>query len=92
MASADHAAHRRTDPDRVYRTLLITAVVSVVIGAICVRLKEIYFAFVTLAFQMLIHSAILSWVSLTGGDQVYAAVFAPGVSRRRLSNHNTSTS
>jgi branched-chain amino acid transport system permease protein len=50
-------------------TLLITAVVSVVIGAICVRLKEIYFAFVTLAFQMLIHSMILSWVSLTGGDQ-----------------------
>jgi branched-chain amino acid transport system permease protein len=50
-------------------TLLITAIVSAVIGAICVRLKEIYFAFVTLAFQMLIHSAILSWVSLTGGDQ-----------------------
>jgi branched-chain amino acid transport system permease protein len=50
-------------------TLLITAVVAVVIGAICVRLKEIYFAFVTLAFQMLIHSMILSWASLTGGDQ-----------------------
>jgi branched-chain amino acid transport system permease protein len=50
-------------------TLLITAVVSLVIGAICVRLKEIYFAFVTLAFQMLIHSMILSWTSLTGGDQ-----------------------
>jgi branched-chain amino acid transport system permease protein len=32
-------------------------------------LKEIYFAFVTLAFQMLIHSVILSWVWLTGGDQ-----------------------
>jgi len=32
-------------------------------------LKEIYFAFVTLAFQMLIHSLILSWASLTGGDQ-----------------------
>jgi branched-chain amino acid transport system permease protein len=50
-------------------TLLITFVVAVVIGAICVRLKEIYFAFVTLAFQMLIHSLILSWASLTGGDQ-----------------------
>jgi branched-chain amino acid transport system permease protein len=50
-------------------TLLITTVVAVVIGAICVRLKEIYFAFVTLAFQMLIHSVILSWASLTGGDQ-----------------------
>lgn len=50
-------------------TLAITAVAAVVIGAICVRLKEIYFAFVTLAFQMLIHSVILSWQSLTGGDQ-----------------------
>jgi branched-chain amino acid transport system permease protein len=50
-------------------TLVITFVVALVIGAICVRLKEIYFAFVTLAFQMLIHSTILSWVSLTGGDQ-----------------------
>lgn len=38
-------------------------------AAICVRLKEIYFAFVTLAFQMLIHSTILSWASFTGGDQ-----------------------
>jgi branched-chain amino acid transport system permease protein len=50
-------------------TLAITALVALVIGAICVRLKEIYFAFVTLAFQMLIHSLILSWASLTGGDQ-----------------------
>jgi branched-chain amino acid transport system permease protein len=50
-------------------TLLITTIVATVIGAICVWLKEIYFAFVTLAFQMLIHSVILSWVSLTGGDQ-----------------------
>jgi branched-chain amino acid transport system permease protein len=50
-------------------TLLITTIVATVTGALCVRLKEIYFAFVTLAFQMLIHSVILSWVSLTGGDQ-----------------------
>jgi branched-chain amino acid transport system permease protein len=49
--------------------LAITAVVATIIGAICVRLKEIYFAFVTLAFQMLIHSTILSWSSFTGGDQ-----------------------
>ncbi|OKO78422.1 branched-chain amino acid ABC transporter permease [Bradyrhizobium sp. AS23.2] len=50
-------------------TLAITAVIAAAIGAICVRLKEIYFAFVTLAFQMLIHSMILSWASFTGGDQ-----------------------
>src|SRR6476620_10288292 len=31
-------------------TLVITTLIAAVIGAICVRLKEIYFAFVTLAF------------------------------------------
>lgn len=46
-----------------------TALLALVIGAICVRLKEIYFSFITLAFQMFIHSIILTWVSLTGGDQ-----------------------
>lgn len=46
-----------------------SALIALVIGAICVRLKEIYFSFLTLAFQMLIHSVILTWTSLTGGDQ-----------------------
>jgi len=50
-------------------TVFGTAVLALVIGAICVRLKEIYFSFITLAFQMFIHSIILTWVSLTGGDQ-----------------------
>jgi branched-chain amino acid transport system permease protein len=45
------------------------ATVAALVGAICVRLKEIYFAFLTLAFQMLFHSIIISWTSLTGGDQ-----------------------
>jgi branched-chain amino acid transport system permease protein len=47
----------------------VTALFALAVGAICVRLTEIYFAFLTLAFQMLFHSAILTWVSLTGGDQ-----------------------
>jgi branched-chain amino acid transport system permease protein len=49
--------------------IVFTAVLALVIGAICVRLNEIYFAFLTLAFQMLLHSVILSQVELTGGDQ-----------------------
>jgi branched-chain amino acid transport system permease protein len=69
-------------------TLLITAVVSALIGAICVRLKEIYFAFVTLAFQMLIHSLILSWASLTGGDQgLRGGIPRPPFLGIDLSNH-----
>jgi branched-chain amino acid transport system permease protein len=50
-------------------TLLLCAALGLVVGAICVRLKEIYFAFLTLAFQMLVHSLIILWVPLTGGDQ-----------------------
>jgi branched-chain amino acid transport system permease protein len=69
-------------------TLLITLVVATVIGAICVRLKEIYFAFVTLAFQMLIHSTILSWVSFTGGDQgLRGGIPRPAFFGIDLSNH-----
>lgn len=49
--------------------LVATALLALLVGAICVRLAEIYFAFLTLAFQMLFHSVILTWVSLTGGDQ-----------------------
>lgn len=46
-----------------------TALLAFVVGAICVRLTEIYFSFITLAFQMFLHSVILTWVGLTGGDQ-----------------------
>ena len=50
-------------------SLALAAAVAIVVGAICVRLKDIYFAFVTLAFQMLLYSLITAWVSFTGGDQ-----------------------
>ena len=50
-------------------SVIITGIYATLIGAICVRLNEIYFAFLTLAFQMFLYSVIVSWVSLTGGDQ-----------------------
>jgi branched-chain amino acid transport system permease protein len=56
-------------PVAILGALLFTAVLSLCVGAICVRLKEIYFSFLTLAFQMLIYRIILSWIDLTGGDQ-----------------------
>ncbi len=56
-------------PTALLLTVLLSAVLAAVVGAICVRLKEIYFAFLTLAFQMLLHSLIISWQQLTGGDQ-----------------------
>jgi branched-chain amino acid transport system permease protein len=49
--------------------VLITVAAAFCIGAVCVRLGSDYFAFVTLAMQMLFFSIIISWQSLTGGDQ-----------------------
>src|SRR3546814_13409071 len=54
--------------------VVATAVYSAIIGAICVRLTDIYFAFLTLAFQMFLSSLILSSVKLTGGDQALMGV------------------
>ena len=49
--------------------VLITTVAAFCVGAFCVRLGTHYFAFITLAMQMLFYSVIISWQSLTGGDQ-----------------------
>ena len=56
-------------PVAIVGAVVFCALLGLVVGAICVRLKEIYFSFLTLAFQMLIHSIIITWTSLTGGDQ-----------------------
>lgn len=49
--------------------VLGSALLALVVGVVCIRTKEIYFAFLTLAIQMMFYSTILSWKSLTGGDQ-----------------------
>jgi branched-chain amino acid transport system permease protein len=46
-----------------------SALLALIVGLVCTNTREIYFAFLTLAIQMMIHSTILSWQSLTGGDQ-----------------------
>ena len=56
-------------PAAIISAILISTVLAAFIGAICIRLKDIYFSFLTLAFQMLIYSIILALVSITGGDQ-----------------------
>lgn len=60
--------------------VLLTTVAAFCVGAICVRLSTDYFAFITLAVQMLFFSVIISWQSLTGGDQGLRG----GIPRREL--------
>lgn len=56
-------------PAAALATVLATALTALVVGGICIRLRAIYFAFVTLAMQMLFYSIIIAWSALTGGDQ-----------------------
>lgn len=50
-------------------TIASSALLGLVVGAISIRSKDIYFSFITLAFQMLLYSTVIAWVPLTGGDQ-----------------------
>lgn len=48
---------------------LLSAVVSLVIGLLCVRYTRIFFGMLTLAFGMLFHSFLFKFYTVTGGDQ-----------------------
>jgi len=63
-------------PTALVAAVAISAAIAVVVGVVCIRAKEIYFAFLTLAIQMLFYSAILSAIPLTGGDQGLMGGFA----------------
>ena len=58
----------------------VSALTALGVGAVCIRLRAIYFAFVTLAMQMLFHSIVIAWSDLTGGDQGLQG----GIPRREL--------
>ncbi len=49
--------------------MFIAAVVSALIGMICVRYVKIYFAMLTLAFGMVFYSFLLKTYHITGGDE-----------------------
>ncbi|MGE5639183.1 MAG: branched-chain amino acid ABC transporter permease [Clostridia bacterium] len=64
---------------------LLVAVISVVVGTICFRfrLKEFYFAVVTLAFSEMARLTVLNWNSVTNGSlginlQDKATLWVPG--------------
>ncbi len=77
-----------TIPGAFALTVLLSVVVGAMVGAICVRLNETYFAFLTLAFQMLLHSLIIAWTPITGGDQgLTGGIPRPPFLGIRLDNH-----
>jgi len=56
--------------------IIVTAVVAAIIGYFCVRIAEIYFVFITLAFSQMIYTITYYWVRMTGGDDGL-----PGINR-----------
>ena len=57
--------------------VLFSAVCAAAVGFFCVRLTDIYFAMLTLAFAMLVWSVAFKWRSLTGGDDGFVGVTLP---------------
>lgn len=56
--------------------VLGSALMALVVGLICTKTREIYFALLTLAIQMMFYNTILSWQTVTGGDQGLTGGFA----------------
>jgi branched-chain amino acid transport system permease protein len=57
-----------------FELILVTAalasgIVSLAVGALCVRYTKIFFGMLTLAFGMLFHSFLYKFYGVTGGDQ-----------------------
>jgi len=57
--------------------ILIAALIGLIVGFFCVRLRGIYFAVLTLAFGQLIFFIVFKWHDFTGGDDGIQGVFPP---------------
>ena len=57
--------------------VLFSGVGALLIGWFCVRLQDIYFAILTLAFSMLIWAILFKWTAVTGGDEGFIGVVLP---------------
>jgi branched-chain amino acid transport system permease protein len=60
---------------------LISAAAALLVGAVCVRLTEIYFAMLTLAFGQLVFAVAFKWNRVTGGDNGFVGVRIPELLR-----------
>jgi len=49
-------------------SVLVAMALALVIGALCVRLNEVYFSMLTLAFGMMVFGIAYQWRSVTGGS------------------------
>jgi branched-chain amino acid transport system permease protein len=57
--------------------IIITAIAAAVIGYFCLRVSNIYFLLVTMAFGQLLWIVATNWSSLTGGSDGYTSIDLP---------------
>ena len=57
--------------------ILLPAIIGLIVGYFCVRLRGIYFAILTLAFGQLIFFIVFKWHNFTGGDDGIQGIFPP---------------
>jgi len=57
--------------------IILAALIGLIVGFFCVRLRGIYFAVLTLAFGQLIFFIVFKWHDFTGGDDGIQGVFPP---------------
>jgi branched-chain amino acid transport system permease protein len=55
----------------------LAGLAALVIGYFCVRLTQIYFAMLTLAFAMLVWGVAFKWKDVTGGDDGFTGILVP---------------
>ncbi len=52
-----------------FLAVVFSAIAALVIGFFCIRLGEIYFAMLTMAFAQIVYTIVVKWTPMTGGDQ-----------------------
>lgn len=67
--------------------VIVATFAAWIIGYLCVRLDEIYFAMLTLAFGMMVHTIIWQWDGLTGGADGLVGIPQPYLLWFDLSNN-----
>ena len=57
--------------------IVLSGAAAAVVGYFCVRLTDIYFSMLTLAFSMLVWGVAFKWRTVTGGDDGFVGVTLP---------------
>lgn len=64
--------------------VVLAGVAAAVIGYFCVKLTDIYFAMLTLAFAMFVWGVAFKWRSVTGGDDGFVGIAKPEILTNRV--------